>query len=226
VFRPKGVFKLTKESKMKKRSPKPFTVSGFNIVSPKGKALWCKIKEPDRMFNPLGEYSTSLVCDPDDPKVQAFIENLESLRDTALEETKQTLGPKARGYKPFPVYSEEFDQDDNPTGNIVFKFKLKDVDARKEKGLPAEVEVVDAKKHKISPVPLVGNGSIIRCLAFASPYSMPSTKTVGVTLIWKKLQILELVEYESSVDFDEEEDGFTADSSPVSDDFDDDDVPF
>ena len=37
---------------------KPFAVKGTNITSPKGKALWCKFKEPDTKFNAKGEYST------------------------------------------------------------------------------------------------------------------------------------------------------------------------
>ena len=104
---------------------KPFAVKGFNITSPKGKALWCKYKEADTKYNAKGEYSTSLVCDPNDPAVQKYIELLEELRDIAYNETCETLGAaKAKGVTRAEVYSEEFDSNGNETGNIIFKVKL------------------------------------------------------------------------------------------------------
>jgi hypothetical protein len=201
---------------MATKSVKPFAVKGFNVTSPKGTAMWCKITEPDRMYNDKGVLSTSLVCDPDDPTVKAFVAKLEELRDIALAETKETLGAKAAMYKPRPVFTPEYSQDGAETGAIVFKFTLKDVDDRLAEGKQGKIVVVDTKKQVVNPVPLIGNGSVIRCVAFANPYTMPNTKEVGVTLIWTKMQIIELVSFGGVSDEFDEEDGFESEAaSPV-----------
>lgn len=197
---------------------KPFAVQGTSFVSPKGKAVWCKVTEPDRKYDSAGTLSTDLVLDPEAPDVKAFIERLEALQNQAFEETQETLGAKGKQVKKKPVYSEEYDQDGNPTGNIVFKFKLKGVDTRREKGQQHEIKVIDAKKQKVNPVPLVGNGSTIRVKAFVYPYYMASTKDVGLSMMWSDLQIIDLVEYSAGGggdDFDTE-DGYAASSSDES----------
>lgn len=205
---------------------KPFAVKGTNIASPKGKALWCKYKEPDTKFNAKGEYSTSLVCDPNDPAVQAYINKLEELRDIAYNETCETLGPaKAKGVQKAEVYAEEFDSNGNETGNIIFKYKLKDLADRIQRGNDSEILVVDAKKNRLSKAeaPLVGNGSEIRVVSYANPYFMASTKTVGISHIWSKMQIIDLVEFSGGGDDFDEEDGFEDTSASLTSDFDDED---
>ena len=203
---------------------KPFAVKGMNITSPKGKALWCKAKDPDYMYNEKGVYSTSLVCDPNDEAVQKFISQLEELRDVAYAETKETLGAKGNAYKAREVYSDDIDAEGNPTGNIVFKFKMNNVADRTAQGNTDKIFVVDAKRNEIKDVPLVGNGSVIRCVAYANPYTAPNTKEVGISLIWTKMQIVDLVEYAggSATEF-EEEDGFTDSTASKAASFDEED---
>lgn len=171
---------------------KPFTVKGMKIASPKGHAMWCKIDKPDRKFNAKGMFSVDLVCDPEDEKVKAYIEKLEELRDTALEQANRKV--KGKRYSPREVYKDEYDQDGEPTGNIVFRFKLNNVDDRKP---PYNKIVLVGPKASAGPIPMVdiGNGSTIRCVAFANPYAMASDKTVGISLILEKVQLIELVEY-------------------------------
>lgn len=191
---------------------KPFAVKGFNVTSPKGTSVWCKITEPDRMFNDKGEFSTQLVCDPNDPAVKAFVKKLEDLRDTALAETKETKGAAGKGIKAKQVYFEEVDKDGEETGNIFFKFKLNNIDDRAANGDSAKILVFDAKKRVMDDVPLVGNGSVIRCVAYANPYFMANTKEVGISLIWSKMQLIDLVEFEGGGDEFDEEEGFEDDS--------------
>jgi hypothetical protein len=200
---------------------KPFAVKGQNVTSPKGEALWCKVAEPDFTYNAKGTFSTSLVCDPNDPTVQAFIQQLEALRDKALEETMETLGAKGKTTKAKDVFVQDYDQDGNETGNIIFKFKMNNVADRK----PGQnkIGVVDAKRQPLPTIPLVGNGSIIRCVAFANPYYMATTKEVGISLLWSKMQIIELQEFGGNDGFDDE-DGYVAPTAPApTQDFDDED---
>lgn len=195
-----------------KGTAKPFSVKGIRIVSPRGEALWCKVKEPDYQYNAKGVLSTTVVCDPSDETVQAFIEKLEELRDVAYDETVETLGVKAKGIVRKDVYTEHLDQDGEDTGLIEFKFALKDADDRDK-----WIRVVDSKRAEIKDIPLVGNGSIIRCSAYANPYYMASSKTVGISLIWEQMQLISLVEYGGGDAFDDE-DGYVDNGE---DDFDD-----
>ena len=193
---------------------KPFAVKGIRIVSPRGEALWCKVKEPDYQFNAKGILSTKLVCDPNDETVQAFIEKLEELRDLAYDETVETMGVKAKGIVKKDVYDEHLDADGEDTRLIEFKFAMKDVDDKDK-----WIRVVDSKRNEIKDIPLVGNGSIIKCSAYANPYYMASSKTVGISLIWEQMQLINLIAYGGTDDFDDE-DGYVANDS---DDFGDED---
>lgn len=191
---------------------KTFTVKGINFTTPKGQALWCKVTVPDRKFNDKGDLTTSLVCNPNDADVKDFIKILEGLRDKAYEETCESLGEaKAKAVKVRSVFYDETDKDGKATGNILFKLKLSNVDDRLEEGKQASITVVDSKKNTLLSVPKVGNGSIIRCAGFANPYYMASTKEVGISLIWQKMQIIDLVAVGGGDEFGEEE-GFETES--------------
>lgn len=204
---------------------KPFAVKGINITSPKGKANWCKFKEPDTKYNAKGEFSTNLICDLSDPSVQEYIKKLEKIVDIAYNETIETLGPvKSNGIRKAPVYTEELNDNGVPTGNGIFKYKLKDLEDRKERGDSTEIIVVDAKKNKLGKdAPLVGNGSVIRLVSYANPYYMASTKTLGISHIWSKMQIIDLVEYGGGGDDFDDEDGFENDQVSGDNSFDDED---
>lgn len=204
---------------------KPFAVKGINITSPKGQANWCKFKEPDTKYNAKGEFSTNLICDLSDPSVQEYIKKLEKIVDIAYNETIETLGPvKSNGIRKAPVYTEELNDNGVPTGNGIFKYKLKDLEDRKERGDSTEIIVVDAKKNKLGKdAPLVGNGSVIRLVSYANPYYMASTKTLGISHIWSKMQIIDLVEYGGGGDDFDDEDGFETDQVSGDNSFDDED---
>lgn len=189
---------------------RPFSIKGINFTTPKGKALWCKVTEPDRKFNEKGDLTTSLVCNPADADVQEFIKTLEGLRDIAHKETAESLGEaKAKQIKVRPVFYEDTDKEGRATGNIIFKMKLKDIDEREATGKQATITVVDTKKNELVKVPRIGNGSVIRCAGFANPYYMASTKEIGISLIWQKMQLIELIAVDGGDNFGEE-DGFLA----------------
>lgn len=209
---------------------KPFKVKGMRVVSPKGSALWCKVKEPDYQFNDKGQYSVDLICDPNDPTVQAYINKLETLITTAYDEAVAGQGDlkiqpaKKKKIIKADVFKEEFDAEGEPTGNIMFKFKMNNVDDR-DKGQD-KISVIDGSRVKVDvdTMPEVGNGSTIRCKAYANPYYMPSTNTIGVSLLWEVMQLITLVEYSGgdADGFDDEEDSFSANGDDSADGFDDD----
>jgi hypothetical protein len=193
---------------------RPYTVKGINFTTPKGKALWCKIHEPDRKFNKAGDLTVSLVCDPKDADVKDFIKLLEAVRDEAYKQTCESLGEvKAKAVKVRPVFSEETNKKGKPTGDILFKLKLKDIDERKATAKQYQIAVVDANKSTLTNVPKIGNGSIIRCAGFANPYFMASTKEIGISLIWQKMQLIELVAADGGDAFGVES-GYEGSASP------------
>lgn len=203
-------------------SNKPFTTKGIKVVSPKGSALWCKITEPERTFNAKGTYATEIVVDPNDPTVIAFVDKLEALRDEAYNEAKTNLKPaQAAKLAKKDVFTEEVDSDGNLTGNIKFKFKLDNVDD-KEVGRN-KVQVYDSGAGKARPelikdVPLIGNGSIIKCGAYANPYYMANGNVIGISMMWQTMQLLNLVEYGGNSDFESEEDGYVSSPSKTKED--------
>lgn len=189
---------------------KPCTTKGIGFTTPKGFALWCSNIEPQRKFNEKGDLTTNLILNPNEPEVKEFIKILEDLRDTAFEDTIKNLGAvKGKQIKKRDVTQPDIDQHGNETGMVVVKMKLKDVDEKKDLGKQYQIETYDAKKTKLTNPPRVGNGSLIRCAGYANPYYMASTKEVGVSLIWQKLQIIELNEIGGS-DLFGEEDGYIA----------------
>jgi len=182
---------------------KPFTVKGTKVTSPKGTALWAKLDKPDREYNAKGQYSVDLVCDPEAPGVPEFIKKLEALRDTALQQANEGK-PKPKQYKPREVFKEEYTKDGDETGNIIFKFKMNNVDDRR----PGQNKVIlVGPKASAGEIPMVqiGNGSTIRCVAFANPYAMASDKTIGVSLILEKVQLLELVSFGGDDELEDED---------------------
>lgn len=193
---------------------KTFTVKGISFTTPKGKALWCKADMPDRKFNDKGDLTTSLVCDPNDADVKSFITLLEGVRDQAFKETCESLGEvKAKAIKVRPVFYDETNKDGSKTGNILFKLKLGSVDEKEATGKQYQITVVDAKKNILPKAPRVGNGSTIRCAGFANPYYMASTKEIGVSLMWQKMQIIDLIAADGGDAFGEEE-GFQGSFTP------------
>ena len=181
---------------------KPFQVKGKKVTSPKGAALWAKLDKPDREYNEKGQYSVDLVADPGCTKVKAFIENLEELRDTAMEQANAKA--KGKKYTARPVFKEEYNKDGEETGNIVFKFKMNNVDDRREGQNKVTLVGPKASEGAI-PMVNIGNGSEIRCVAFANPYSMASDKTIGISLILEKVQLIELVSFGGNDDLEDED---------------------
>jgi hypothetical protein len=181
---------------------KPFTVKGKKVTSPKGAALWAKLDKPDRKYNEKGQYTVDLVVDPGETKVKAFIDELEALRDTAMEQANA----KAKGKKFIAreVFKLEYDKDGEETGNIVFKFKMNNVDDRRD-GQNKVILVGPKASEGAIPMVDIGNGSIIRCVSFANPYSMASDKTIGVSLILEKVQLIELISFGGNDDLDDED---------------------
>jgi len=152
----------------------------IKAVSPKGKASWPKLFKPDTKFNPEGVYQTGLVLSP--AEAQDF---QEKVKDAFVEEYGK--GKLEKALMPWKL-----DED----GNVVLNFKSK-----------RKPMVVDSQGRAVSTELNVGGGSIIKVGTGINPWSIAGK--MGVTLYLNAVQIIELVEFNSSP-FGKEEGGFVA----------------
>jgi hypothetical protein len=152
----------------------------IKAVSPKGKASWPKLFKADTQFVPDGEFKTGLVVSPAEAK-----DFQEKIKDAFVEEFGEAKLQKAK--MPWKL-----DED----GNVVFTFKS----SRKPM-------VVDSQGAAIKGELNVGGGSVIKVGTGIKPWLVSGN--LGVKLYLNAVQIIDLVEYNSSP-FGKEEGGFVA----------------
>lgn len=189
----------------------------------KGKALWAKVFEPDTKFDSNGIFSVNLLIP--EAEAQEVCEYLDSIVEQRFAEEVKAKPKLKATLSTKPPYEDEYDQNGNPTGNIEFKLKLKaKVQTRDGSTYEQKPVVVDAKRTPMDSNTAIGNGSVIKVAYEPIPYMMASTKTVGVSLRMKGVQVIDLVEYGGGSSMFDEEDGFV--SEAVAKDNRQDDIPF
>jgi len=182
------------------------------LVTPKGIASYPHLDQPDTAFG-QNAYKVTLILDASDPEVVELLNALDQLVDESLEAAKKDAKPAQKAkIGTNPPYEQELDDNGDPTGNVIIKFKQN----AEINGEAVEIAVVDAKKNRLHGV-RVGAGSTIRVGFTTRPYCMKGS--AGITRDLRAVQLLNLVEKESSFGFDEE-DGFTAAPEATADDAD------
>ncbi len=155
-------------------------------VTPVGTAVYPWLNMPDTKFNPMGEYSVTLVLSKADTKA-----------------VNDVVKPLMNGGKHNPIKAELDDQG-NATGNYKVKFKLK-AKVTPKNGKPFEQKPVllDEDGNRLEKT--IGGGSKIK-IAY-EPYAYDGMGG-GVTLRVKKVRVAKdgLVEYQpkDSVDWGED----------------------
>lgn len=185
--------------------------------TPKGRAEWAKVVKADTKFDAAGIYSVDLYMKADDPEVQELCAKLDDL----VEEAKNDAIEENPKRKPLtaPAYEAVTDDNGDETGELKFKFKLKaQVKTKDGKVYNQRPVVVDAKGTPIlkfdgegEPINdgfKIGNGSIIKVAFEPIKYFVASTKTAGVSLRLRAVQVIKLVEFNAGGDFFEEEEGY------------------
>lgn len=191
------------------------------IVTPKGKAVWPKLSQPDTKFNVDGEYTVKLRLTADES--QDLIKQLEGLR-SEYKAAQAKTEPKVARYDVAPVYEAEEDDNGDLTGFNLFKFK-QNAKIKLRDGSTRDMKVAIYDSNKQPTTTEVTGGSTIRVAANVFCYAMPSTKRVGVSLRPTAVQVIELASgFGGNADalamFDKE-DGFVADSFDVASGVDD-----
>lgn len=179
------------------------------FITPVGTAVFPWITRSDTRYNGDGTYKTELSVPFEE--AQSFIAKIEKVRDAHLA----TIDPaKQPLYAVQPVYTEEYTRPEFPkdatdeekdalrkahtpelTGNVLFKLKLnakvtpRDPDKEAFTQTPVIIDAADGAAHE---GPVYG-GSVIRCKGQIAPYDNAMSKTVGVTLRMKTVQVIEAV---------------------------------
>jgi len=185
-------------------------VASKSITTPKGIALWPNLLEPDTKFDAEGVYNVKLKLEGDDAeKLQAIIDK--GIKASAVQAKEEN--PKKKIKVADAPYHDEVDEEDEPTGAVIFNFKLKAIgkNGKTGKTWKQKPALFDAKGKPCQTE--VTNGSAVRVNFVMVPFYTPLVGA-GVSLRLQAVQIIELAEGwnkdASAYGFDEEE-GFEAD---------------
>ena len=168
------------------------------FTTPKGIAQYPWLSKPDTKFNEEGEYKVNLILSKKEaaPVIEqinaAFAENFK------VQEKEHGKDIKTAN----PPYTDELDDDNKPTGNVIIKFKSKALYA------PA---IFDAKGNVMKDSNIWG-GSEIRVNGSIAPYYVKLIGA-GIALRLRAVQVIQYVEGGTgSADrfgFEEVDGGFT-----------------
>ena len=188
------------------------------MVSPTGIAVWPHLNSPDTKFDQggAGEYKVSVKLT--EAAAQPVIDRLQKILDQyQAEEIAQNI--KVKQFTPRLPIEEEVDDQGNLTGNWLLKVKQKAQIVTANGIVDMKVALFDAKRRPTQAE--IGGGSTLKVSTTIVPYTMPSSKSVGISLRLNAVQIISLVaggrDGDSSM-FSEEE-GFTDETSEVASTF-------
>lgn len=189
----------------------------------------------------FGEYNVRFRLQKDAPETQAFLKKLEPFRQTAIEQGQErfdALKPAAKKklgeMKVNDIYETVFDEDENETGEIEFKAKMKGEGKNKKTGKKwsRKVTMFDAHLKPIKGDIEIWGGTEGKIRLDPVPYFVDGQGTAGLSLYIDAVQIIELrgpgMGGASAEGFEEEEgfsrDDLAEDDETPEDDSDDTDV--
>lgn len=180
------------------------------FVTPAGVAIYPWLNQPDTKFVPEGEFKVNLRLSAEE--AEQLINQLgQELDNFAAEAIKKD--PKVKQFSKRLPFEEEIDDNGDLTGSYIFKFKQKaKINTKSGDSFNMKVALFDAKR---TPTTVnVGGGSTLKVAFTAWPYTMASSRSIGLTLRPSAVQILQLVELSGGDDANmfDDEDGFEVDT--------------
>ena len=186
------------------------------LNTPTGVARWPYLSNPDTQYSDIGDYKVDLLLPKD--KAIPIIKQINTvfLANVAEEESK-SKGKEIKKAK--PPFFEELDDNSNPTGNIIIRFKCKAkvTNQKTQKTYENKPSLFDAETNLLDPENVnIGAGSEIRVNAEIIPY-FTALIGAGVTLRLKGVQVIKLVErmHESSSYGFEKVEGYTQTNTDI-----------
>ena len=171
------------------------------FTTPKGVAHYPYISAPDTKFDEQGHYKVNL-CIPKE-EAQPIIEQIKGELVAGIKALKEAKPNAKIKQAPLP-FEDELDDDDEPTGNVIIKFKSK---------AAYKPAVFDSKGTPMLNSNIYA-GSVLKVNGSIAFYNSPAVGA-GTTLRLRAVQVIEYVEGSSGAGkfgF-EEETGFTIDDA-------------
>lgn len=166
-------------------------------ITIEGTTAWCNPFEPNKEFEkPYGVYDVAIVVEQE--RAEKLCEYLDELSEKKLAQAiKEAPEAKKKQLQDSLSITKSgqaaTDKDGNATGEVLFKAKLKPVVEKKDGSTYTQkVVVFDASLTPITSPVQVGRGSHVKIVVEPYPYVMLSTKQVGVSLRFHKLQLITL----------------------------------
>ncbi len=185
-------------------------------VSPKGVAVWPKVNRPDTKFDADGVYSIDLKLEGKTAK--EFAKFIDAHVADSFAEAKKENKKAAKQITAAQPFKPEVDDEGDETGATLFRFKRKAIGKNGKTGETWKniVKLFDTKGQRCNV--LLGGGSDVKVSFSIRPYYMASTKSAGVTLDLRAVQIINLVQGGTSESYGfGEEDGWEDDGTAVVD---------
>jgi len=191
-------------------------------TTPAGIAVYPHLNKPDtrafkgKAVKPAWKVKLRLIGG----EAEDFKEKIDSMVEVAYQEAVDEAKPKDKKKieRAYP-YEEEYGDDDEPTGALIFNFKQNAVIPGRDGApdTPVTIPLFNcATPAKLVMGAKVGGGSTIRVSFTSRNYMMSSSMKAGITLDLAAVKIIDLVEFgvgtADSYGFGEEDEGF--DSEP------------
>lgn len=177
------------------------------LTTPKGKAVYPHITQPDTKFNADGVYSTKLHVSEDDFNLFS-----KGVQETVEREYDAECKAKGKQLRRAPSQPLRITEDGD------FEIYAKQVAQRQTKKglLEFTVPVFDSKGKRISEVPNIGSGSELKLSVEVYTW-YTDLQGFGYTLRLKAVQLLDLVEYSGggNFGFDAEDGGYVSDGESL-----------
>ena len=164
------------------------------LTSPKGKAIFPHLTEPDTKYKAEGEYHVKLECSREEST--SIIKTIGDLITEQIVEAQKKQPNNTAGFTRAPLPYEFIE--DNERGKVIFNFKLKASGIRKSDGkhFTQKPVLMNADLSPLGPDVQIWGDSILK-ITF-EPYAWNMPIGIGCTLRIKAVQVLELVTGKSS----------------------------
>jgi len=161
------------------------------LTSPKGVAKWAKLNKPDTKFKPEGEYSITLLLDPEDAATIEFADSLKTAHEVGFLAAKKAEPKKKFKLEAIKV-KDDTDKEGAPTGKLAVSFNAKAAGTRKDGTKWAfRPAVLDAKGKPVPADVLIYGGSVIK-VAYSIRHTAMPTGAFYTTFNLKAVQVIVL----------------------------------
>ena len=195
-------------------------------VSPAGVGVWLWVNKPDTKFKADGVFHAKLRWDEGLPEYTDLQEQLDEYLEVSKQEALDKIKPaKKKTLTCSPPYFAEEDEEGDPTGNMIVRFK-QNAKIRRKDGTVSDVKlnIFDAKGIRMPKPPLVYGGSIVKIGYTVRSWYSPKDNEYGISLDMGAVFIIDLVSADAGSagdwGYEADEDGYDGSDYEPSDDAD------